>query len=139
MIGILLLTGLAEAQTSMPGGEQDLLKQLKEKGMNLEADSLLTVNYYKLLTRNSQDPGVPGYRIRIFSESGLGAKEQQLRIRARFLSLYPDVDAYNRYDAPYFKLYVGDCRTRSEALALFERIRKDFPNPIIVEDHIQLR
>ncbi len=121
----------------------DLLKSLKGGGgqgqIRLETDSLLDINYYKLMAVNSKVSGVPGFRIRIFSESGIGAKEEQQRIRASFLSNFPDIDAYYVYNEPYFKLYVGDCRTRSEALKLYDRIKKKFPNPILVEDFINIK
>ena len=110
----------------------DLLK-------GIEIDSLLEANYYKLMVVNSKVRGVPGYRIRIFSESGVGAKEEQQRVRASFLSEFPEIDAYYRYDEPYFKVYVGDCRTRSEALKLYDLIKKEFPNPIIREDYINIK
>jgi hypothetical protein len=120
-----------------------MLKVLQNGGtgghVQIEVDSLLVANYYKLLEQNREVTGVPGYRIRIFSESGIGAKERQQRVRARFLSLYPDIDAYHRYDEPYFKVYVGDCRTKSEAIKLYDRIRHDFPNLILVEDNINLK
>jgi len=102
-------------------------------------DSLLVANYYKLITRNMSSTGVPGYRIRIFSESGVGAKQEQQKVRARFLSLFPGLDAYNRYDEPYFKVYVGDCRTKSEALKMLDMIKDDFPNSIIREDYINIK
>ena len=128
------------AQTDPAGSGGDLLLSLQESGNNdelsLELDSMLASNYYKLLTRNKKNSGIPGWRIRIFSESGLGAKEEQQRIKARFLTLYPDIDAYYTYDEPFFKVYVGDCRTMSEALKLLDRIKRDFPNPIIREDYI---
>jgi len=95
-------------------------------------------NYNKLIAKNMQSSGIPGYRIRIYSESGLGAKKEQQQVRARFLSLYPGLDAYNRYDEPFFKVYVGDCRTISDALKLQDKIRKAFPNSIIREDYIIL-
>ena len=120
----------------------DILMQLQDNiaadQISIEVDSLLVANYYKLMLKNSKVSGVPGYRIRIYSESGVGSKEDQQRVRAKFLSLYPDVDAYYRYDEPFFKVYVGDCRTRSEALKLYDRIKKNFPNPILVEDFINL-
>lgn len=122
---------------------KDVLQYLLEGGaeakIHLQADTLLVANYNKLLLKNSKVRGVPGYRIRIFSESGLGAKEKQQKIRARFLTEFPDIDAYNDYDEPYFKVYVGDCRTRSEALKLYDRIKKKFPNPILVEDYINIQ
>lgn len=125
------------------GSHADLLERLQDEGesdrVRIEADSLLVANYYKLLVKNSKVTGVPGYRIRIYSESGLGAKEEQQRVRAKFLSLYPDTDAYYRYDEPDFKVYVGDCRTRSEALKLYDRIKKNFPNLFLREDYINIQ
>ena len=113
-----------------------LLDEEKNGTVSIEVDSLLVANYYKQLTLSKKISGVPGYRIRIFSESGLGAKEEQQQMRARFLSYYPGVDAYHAYDEPFFKVYVGDCRTKSEALKLYDQIKKEFPNPIIVPDYI---
>ena len=143
-ICLLFLAGPVVAQTySSSGGEGDLLTRMLENNggeeITIEVDSLLLANYYKFLTQNKKITGVPGYRIRIFSESGLGAKEEQQKCRARFLSLYPDVDAYHAYEEPFFKVYVGDCRTRSEALLLYDRIKKDFPNPILREDYINIK
>ena len=121
----------------------DPYQQFREAGqegqVHLEVDSLLEANYYKLRLQNSQQKGVSGYRIRIFSDSGLGAKEEQQKVRARFLTLFPDIDAYNKYDEPYFKVYVGDCRTQSEALKLYDRIKKSFPNAIRVDDNINIQ
>jgi len=131
------------AQPSNTGSGGDLLESLQESGRNnrvsLELDSLLESNYYKFLASNKKASGIPGYRIRFFSESGVSAKEEQQRVKARFLTLYPGIDAYYRYDEPYFKVYVGDCRTRSEVLKLMDKIKRDFPNPFIVDDFIVLK
>jgi len=137
-----VITNLVQGQavrTSNSGG--DILLELQEVGdqVNIEVDSLLVANYHKFMARNQKDSGIPGYRIRIYSESGLGAKEQQQRSRARFLSYFPKLDAYYKYDEPFFKVYVGDCRTKSEALELDDKIRKYFPNPIIVPDYINAK
>jgi len=145
LIVCLMITGvLVQGQsrrTTSSGG--DILMQLQDDEVDdqvtIEVDSLLVANYYKLVTRNSKFSGVPGYRIRIFAESGLGAKEEQQRVRAKFISHYPGIDAYHAYDEPFFKVYVGDCRTRSEALKLYDNVKRQFPNPIIVEDYINLK
>lgn len=131
------------AQGDQTGTQGDVLKTLLEGGsddqVSVEVDSQLVSNYNKLISKNMKSSGIPGYRIRIYSESGIGAKKDQQQVRARFLSLYPGLDAYNRYDEPFFKVYVGDCRTKSEALKLNDIIKKDFPNPIIVPDFINLK
>jgi hypothetical protein len=132
-----LVMGQSSQGSGTPG---DILSELSGEGnddrVRIEVDSLLVANYYKLIATNKKVNGIPGYRIRIYSESGLGARDEQQRIRARFLSEHPGIDAYNRYDEPYFKVYVGDCRTESEALILYDEIKKTFPNPIIVPDQI---
>lgn len=134
---------LVMAQGDQTGTQGDVLQTLLEGGsddqVTVELDSQLVSNYNKLIAKNMKSSGIPGYRIRIYSESGIGAKKDQQQVRARFLSLYPGLDAYNRYDEPFFKVYVGDCRTKSEALKLNDIIKKDFPNPIIVPDFINLK
>lgn len=139
----ILVSGLLMAQSQRSVSSGDLLRQLQQAeadgDFHMETDSMLVANYYKLLEKNKEVKGVPGWRIRIFSDSGLGAKEEQQRVRARFLSLFPDIDAYHVYDEPYFKVYVGDCRTESEATRLYDRIKKDFPDLLMVSDYINLK
>ena len=140
---ILLPLSLVWAQRDQNSSQGDILADLLEEDngdrVSIEVDSMLVANYNKLISKNMQSSGIPGFRIRIYSESGIGAKQEQQQVRARFLSLFAGIDAYNRYDEPYFKIYVGDCRTMSDALKLHERIRREFPNSIITEDFINLK
>ena len=119
-----------------------MLESLKEKEANgqmtIYLDSLLEENYKKHLVMNSQNMGIAGYRIRIFSDNGRGAKDNQKRVRAAFLSHFPELDAYSRYEGSYFKVYVGDFRSKSDAILLLERIRRKFPDAFIVEDNINI-
>jgi hypothetical protein len=41
------------------------------------------------------------------------------------------------FRTPDFKVRVGDFRTRNEALALKEQIKKSYPNAFLVKDIIQ--
>lgn len=118
----------------------DALHNIKKKELGgdvaISMDTLILDNYYKLLVQNSKDIGIEGYRIRIFSDVGHGAKDGQKRIMAKFLSLYPEICVYYPYDEPYFKVYVGDFRTKRDALKVLGTISKDFPDAFIVEDKI---
>lgn len=122
---------------------EDLLRSLSREGeqsqVSIATDSLLEVNYYKLMVVNSKVKGVPGYRIRIFSESGINARAQLQNERVRFHTIFPEIATYDDYDGVYFKLYVGDCRTRSEALKLYDLIEEEFPDPIIREEYIKIK
>ena len=142
-ISFIFSVSLVMAQGGQSGTQGDVLKALLEGGsgdrVTVEVDNQLVSNYNKLIAKNMKSSGIPGYRIRIYSGSGIGAKEEQQKIRARFLSLYRGLDAYNQYDEPFFKIYVGDCRTMSEALKLNDMIKVDFPDPFIVPGYINIK
>jgi hypothetical protein len=118
----------------------DALERLQQREMNgqgmISMDNLVLEQYRKHLVYNSRNRGIEGYRIRIFSDNGHGAKDEQKRVRARFLSLHPEIATYNRYEGSYYKIYVGDYRTKRDALRTLEEIRKDFADAFIVEDKI---
>lgn len=118
----------------------DALERIKHKEVDgkvsIWLDSLVEENYNKHLVQNKKQSGVRGYRIRIFSDNGYGAKENQRRARAQFLSLFPDIPTYYPYEGSYYKIYVGDFRTKRDALKELEKIRKEFPDAFIVEDNI---
>jgi len=98
-------------------------------------DSLAQLLVKKHITYNSERLSTPGFRIQIFSANQrIPANEA----RSLFLGHYPDISSYLIYQQPNFKVRVGDCRTRLEALKIRELIRKDFPNAFLVRDEIKL-
>lgn len=86
---------------------------------------------------NRRINGTEGYRLEVFFSSGLRAREQAMDVKTEFLRKYPDVQAYMIFQSPDFKVRVGDFRSRNEALALQERIKRSYPNAFIVKDIIQ--
>ena len=77
-----------------------------------------------------------GYRVRIFFDNKQTARVASEETLKRFESMYHDVVAYRTYANPYFKVTVGDFRTKSEAMALLERIRYEFPSAFVVKENI---
>lgn len=74
-----------------------------------------------------------GYRVQLFS----GNKKQPAKtVKGKFISLYPDVKAHEIYQQPYFKIRVGDFRTKLEASKFKKEIAEHFPNAYIVKDNI---
>jgi hypothetical protein len=80
---------------------------------------------------------VTGYRIQVFSSSGAGSSQRAREERAKFLTFYPEVPAYNDYDAPNFRVRVGNFRTKLEAEKLKKQIGQEFPGCFIVPDYIE--
>jgi hypothetical protein len=81
-------------------------------------------------------PGLNGYRIRIFSELGTQAREKWDMAKAQFYSRFPDIPIYQEYKNPSYKIYVGDYRTKVDALKALQVIQKAYPNAFIVPDRI---
>ena len=80
---------------------------------------------------------ISGYRVRIFFDNKQNARTESETVLKRFNGLYPDVMAYRIYANPYFKVTVGDFRTKSEAMALLARIKGDFPSAFVVKETIE--
>ena len=85
---------------------------------------------------SNMDRTLSGYRVRIFFDNRQNARTASEETLKRFESLYHDVVAYRTYANPYFKVTVGDFRTKSEAMALLERIRHEFPSAFVVKENI---
>jgi hypothetical protein len=97
---------------------------------------------YKNLEEKNGYAGMEGWRIQIYSNSDRNAKVESSKANAEFLSKfpesqYPDLKSYAQFAPPaYYKIRVGDFRTRTEATRLFLLISKVFPDAYIVPDII---
>jgi len=80
--------------------------------------------------------GVRGYRIAIYMGSGQEANKAADQSRAHFISRYEDVKSYKKFEYPYFKVYVGDFRIKSDALRFLKQIENNYPDAFIREDVI---
>jgi hypothetical protein len=84
----------------------------------------------------SRDRGISGFRVQIYSDSGNQSKLRTQRRKAEFDNRFPGVQSYIVYDAPDFKLRVGDFRTRLDARRFLEKIARDYEAAYIVVDNI---
>ena len=78
-----------------------------------------------------------GYRIRIFFDNGQNARGASEAALYRFKVLNPGVAAYRSFSNPYFKVTVGDYRTKSDAMAALGPIKQQFPAAFIVRDRFK--
>ena len=85
------------------------------------------------IAENMELDGMPGFRIQIYFDSDRkGAQDA----RAKFMQQYPDMGSYLIYQQPYFKVRVGDFRSRLEAHALYKKLLSEFDKVFIVPDKI---
>ncbi|MBQ8761235.1 MAG: SPOR domain-containing protein [Bacteroidales bacterium] len=87
---------------------------------------------------HSADNTIDGYRIQIFMESGNNAVELANATMEKFKKTHPDIPIYLVFGQPYYRLRVGDFRTRLEAEKAFQTLSKDYKKAFITSDRINL-
>ena len=85
---------------------------------------------------NNPKRTVSGYRVRIFFDNKQSARTESEEALKKFESMFHEVKAYRTYANPYFKVTVGDFRTKSEAMALLSDIKGAFPSAFVVKENI---
>lgn len=77
---------------------------------------------------------VSGYRLRIYFDNSQNAREVSGQIADTFAVRYPDVPVFRIYDNPYFKVTVGEFRSKSDAMRFMEAIRPEYPTVFLVKE-----
>ncbi len=87
---------------------------------------------------NKSLDGIMGYRVQIFFDAGNNSLARAEAESQQFQTLYPNDPAYISFTEPYYKVRVGDFRTKLEAEGYIQKIVKDFPNAFVIQDIINL-
>jgi hypothetical protein len=98
---------------------------------NIKVDSLVEKN----IEHNKSLNGIQGYRVQVFFGS---ERKAAIDAKTKFLQLMPLEEVYLIYQQPYFKVRVGDFRTKIEAEAMYRKLLTDFDKAFIVPDKINL-
>jgi len=87
-------------------------------------------------TRDSRRTA-PGYRILVINSND---RKKVFDAKAQIYQLYPDLKPYLIYQAPFYKLKVGNFKTKDEAQEYLEALARDFPTGLfIVRDIIEVK
>jgi hypothetical protein len=134
-------TGFGMAQAFIK--TSDLFRRSDENShdgrLNIIQDSAIDtlISRYILVNKNLSEKnghyGMEGFRIQIYSSSNRNAREESDKARAKFLSKFKDIETYKVFAAPgYWKIRVGDFRTKIEATKLYLIISKEFPDAYLI-------
>ncbi|MDR2843917.1 MAG: SPOR domain-containing protein [Candidatus Symbiothrix sp.] len=85
-----------------------------------------------------------GYRVLVFmGGNSRTARAEANRKQADIKEAFPELATYIRYDAPNWRLLVGDCTSRDEALLLKQKLQHEFPDfgqeMYIVSDKVKIQ
>lgn len=95
-------------------------------------DSVLRLDYMQ----NTRYPTIPGYRIQIYKGSGNNALNRALDVQKSFERRY-DSKAYVTFNEPYYRVRVGDFRTRLDAIRFLNKIKGRYPLAWEIKDQIR--
>lgn len=79
---------------------------------------------------------ISGYRIRIYFDNAQDSRQISESVAARFSEEYPEVPVYKSYASPFFKVTVGDFRTRDEAAAFAKELSGSYSSAFLVKENI---
>jgi hypothetical protein len=100
--------------------------------VTITADSNIDSLLKKRIELNSGKKTMQGYRIQLF----YGQRQKALDIKAQFIRYYPDEVVHLVYEAPNFKVRVGDFRSKNEAYPLYYDLKRKFAGCFLVRDEI---
>ena len=131
MLAALLLLPLgASAQTTSSSVDStllgvDILSLIGKKSAVGSATVNQSLEIRQALSRHisaNSATRLQGYRVRIFFDSDRTARAQSEAIAAGFSAQYPGIRVYRSHVSPYFKVTVGDFRTREDAQRFANRL-----------------
>lgn len=87
---------------------------------------------------HANDSTIDGFRVQIFMELGNDALKNAESVKTKFAEDYPEVPIYLVFGQPYYRLRIGDFRTRLEAENMYQRVKKVYKNAFVTADRINL-
>ena len=91
---------------------------------------------YRTYVSGNKDRKRNGYRIRLFFDNKQTARVESEELEKAFKEQFPQIPTYRSYTNPFFKVVVGDYRTKSDAIRELKNILPYYPKAIVVKESI---
>jgi cell division protein FtsN len=110
----------------------------KDPRVDLLVKKQQEVNAYTIKQNKDNQRAAKGFRVQIINFSD---RQQAMDAKAKIYTNFPELAAYMNYSPPYFRIRVGNFKTKDEAKPYKDRISSMFSNKsvYIVEDIVELK
>lgn len=139
-IAILLLPGLIlgaqEPQIDSLLAMSGLMASIPSN-VAVRQSSSVSEGFSSLVAKNAESESFVGFRIKLFQSSAQSAREESERLVENFSEWYPSIPVYRSFSSPYFKVTVGNFRTRVDAEKTLRLFRSSFPTATIVKEKMK--
>ena len=126
--------GASQSLDSLPVGVS-IFDRLAEYNTEVNQIPQIREAFSKYIEQNSGKKR-HGYRIRIFISNAQNARAQSLEVENSFKKLFPAIPTYRTPSNPYFKVTVGNYRSRSDAARALTIIKEEYPAAFMVKETI---
>lgn len=129
---IIVLAFFSLNEVSAQGSDSVVVN--KDPRVDLLVNKQIEIN--EVTTRHSRS-AAPGYRVLVVSSND---RKKVIEAKTKMYREFPELKAYMMYQAPFFRLKVGNFRDRVEAEEYLANIERFFPTgAYIVTDTIEIR
>lgn len=123
------------ADSSLVG--KTVFQYMAESAGNVELQQPAAMSQaYRKYIRNNEARKRNGYRIRLFFDNKQTARMESEELEKAFKEQFPLIPTYRSYTNPFFKVVVGDYRTKSDAMRELGKILPFYPQAIVVKESI---
>jgi hypothetical protein len=131
---VTFLTGIF-FQSFQSAAQHNLKPEKINANLTLYKDPILDTFVSRIYYANYPKQNIKGYRVQIYSGSN---RIDANKVKSDFLETYFGEKIYFDYQQPYYKVRVGDYRTKLEAQKMYQLLLSDirFKGVLIVPDDI---
>lgn len=115
---------------------QDTTSLSFPSNVTIRQDSAITDLLKNYKTYNSRREVTDGYRIQIMYTH---VRDEAYKVKASMYREFPELASYVEYEQPYYKLRLGDFKSRLEAYYYLHRITPLYTGAFIVRDKIKIK
>ncbi|MFM2307359.1 MAG: hypothetical protein RLZZ367_2028 [Bacteroidota bacterium] len=115
---------------------QDSTTVQANKNYTVKQDDAIAGLLYKYKEYNHKREFSDGYRIQIMYTD---VRDEVYKSKANLYKEFADLASYVEYEQPYYKLRVGDFKTRLDATYYLQQVITLYPGAFIVRDKIKIK
>jgi hypothetical protein len=117
-----MLSALSLRAQDNTGTTEGNVKVVKDSRIDILIKKQIYIN--TLAIRNQ-----PGFRVQVLTTN---KRNEATDAKAKAMQLFPEYRSYLEWEAPYFKVRIGDFRTRQEATELRDKLSGQFNAGVFV-------
>ena len=121
--------------TIINGNTNELMAQNSYGQVNITTSPQIDILMDVRRNANSKSSTISGFRVQIIQDTKRDLVREQ---KTELLQYFPNIRAYETYNAPFYKLRLGDFKDRYDAYRVYKEVKKNFKRAFIVPAQVNL-